>query len=84
MSGRDGASSDRGGHRLLVSILVFIGMVTSLVSSLGAPLLPTIARVDRVSLDEAQWSLTVAVLVGAVASPIMGRLRTGPGGPDPS
>ena len=64
--------------RALVPTLVFIGTVTALVSSLGAPLLPTIARVDRVSLDEAQWSLTVAVLVGAVSSPIMGRLGDGP------
>jgi MFS family permease len=68
----------RAAPRSLVPVLVFIGMVTALVSSLGAPLLPTIARVDRVSLDEAQWSLTVTVLVGAVSSPIMGRLGDGP------
>lgn len=75
MTESSGVSAAR---RSLVPVLVFIGMVTALVSSLGAPLLPTIARVDRVSLDEAQWSLTVAVLVGAVASPIMGRLGDGP------
>jgi len=75
--GRDAAEDHGAAHRHLVPILVFIGMVASLVSSLGAPLLPTIAKVDHVSLDEAQWSLTVAVLVGAVASPIMGRLGDG-------
>jgi len=75
--GWDAAEDHGAAHRHLVPILVFIGMVASLVSSLGAPLLPTIAKVDHVSLDEAQWSLTVAVLVGAVASPIMGRLGDG-------
>lgn len=64
--------------RALVPVLVLIGMVTSVVSSLGAPLLPTIARVDHVSLGDAQWSLTVTVLVGAVAAPILGRLGDGP------
>lgn len=62
----------------LLPVLVLIGMVTSVVSSLGAPLLPTIARVDHVSLGEAQWSLTVTMLVGAVAAPILGRLGDGP------
>ena len=73
-----GLSSTEHAPRALVPLLVFIGMVTALVSSLGAPLLPNIAKVDHVSLDEAQWSLTVAVLVGAVSSPIMGRLGDGP------
>lgn len=73
-----GTGGGPAAQRWLVPVLVFIGMVTALVSSLGAPLLPTIARVDHVSLDEAQWSLTVAVLVGAVSSPIMGRLGDGP------
>lgn len=62
----------------LVPVLVLIGMVTSVVSSLGAPLLPTIARVDHVSLGDAQWSLTVTMLVGAVAAPILGRLGDTP------
>ena len=31
----------------LVPVLVFMGMVAAIVSSLGAPLIPTIARVDR-------------------------------------
>jgi MFS family permease len=60
-------------------VLVLIGMVTSVVSSLGAPLLPTIARVDHVSLGDAEWSLTVTLFVGAVAAPVLGRLGDGPG-----
>ncbi len=64
--------------RALVPVLILIGMVTSVVSSLGAPLLPTIARVDHVSLGDAQWSLTVTMLVGAVTAPLLGRLGDGP------
>lgn len=64
-------------HRVLVPVLVCLGMVVAVVSSLGAPLIPTIAAVDRVSLADAQWSLTVTLLVGAIATPTMGRLGDG-------
>lgn len=64
--------------RALVPVLVFIGMVVAVVSSLGAPLVPTIASADGVSLASAQWSLTIALLLGAVATPTMGRLGDGP------
>jgi predicted MFS family arabinose efflux permease len=52
-------------------------MVASIVSSLGAPLLPTIARDFHDSLSTAQWSLTIALLTGAVSAPLMGRLGDG-------
>lgn len=52
-------------------------MVAAVISSLGAPLIPDVARSLRVSLDSAQWSLTAALLSGAVAAPIMGRLGDG-------
>ncbi|MFE0462760.1 MFS transporter [Kitasatospora sp. NPDC058965] len=65
-------------ERALVPVLVFLGTVVAVISSLGAPLVPTIATVDHVSLSEAQWSLTVTMLVGAVATPVMGRLGDGP------
>ncbi len=64
--------------RALVPVLVFVGMVVAVVSSLGAPLVPTIAAVERVSLSSAQWSLTITLLVGALATPTMGRLGDGP------
>lgn len=68
-----------GGSRpALVPVLVFLGMVVAVVSSLGAPLIPTIALVDHVSLAEAQWSLTITLVVGAVATPALGRLGDGP------
>ena len=65
-------------ERALVPVLVFLGMVVSVVSSLGAPLIPTIARTEHVSLATAQWSLTVTLLAGALATPTMGRLADGP------
>ncbi|MFN2537128.1 MAG: MFS transporter [Mycobacteriales bacterium] len=63
--------------RRLVPVLVYVGMVSSVVSSLGAPLVPTIARDTHVSLASAQWSLTISLLVGAVATPTLGRLGDG-------
>ena len=57
--------------------LVYLGMVVAVVSSLGAPLVPTIAADTGVSLADAQWSLTISLLMGAVATPTMGRLGDG-------
>ena len=65
-------------QRALVPVLVFLGMVVAVVSSLGAPLIPTLAAADHVSLATAQWSLTVTLLAAAVATPITGRLADGP------
>ncbi|WP_328721889.1 MFS transporter [Streptomyces sp. NBC_00247] len=65
-------------QRALVPVLVFIGTVVAVISSLGAPLVPTIAEVDHVSLSDAQWSLTVTLLVGSIATPVMGRMGDGP------
>jgi len=62
---------------LLVPTLVFVGLLVAIVSSLGAPLVPTIAQVDNVPLSTAQWVLTAALLTGALATPIMGRLADG-------
>lgn len=64
--------------RAFVPGLVFIGTVVSIISSLGAPLIPTLARDLHSSLGSTQWSLTVTMLVGAVASPVVGRLGDGP------
>lgn len=62
----------------LVPVLIGVTMVVSIVSSLGAPLIPSVAESLGISLDSAQWSLTAALLAGAVAAPIMGRLGDGP------
>jgi MFS family permease len=57
---------------------VGIGLVVSVISSLGAPLIPGLARELDSSLSATQWSLTVTLLVGAVTSPVIGRLGDGP------
>lgn len=65
-------------HRAFVPGLLFIGTVVSIISSLGAPLIPTIAADLGTTLSSAQWSLTATMLVGAVATPVIGRLGDGP------
>ncbi|SDJ29428.1 Major Facilitator Superfamily protein [Frankineae bacterium MT45] len=64
--------------RALVPVLVYVGLLVAVVSSLGSPLIPTIATDYGVSLGAAQWSLTITLLVGAVSSPVIGRLGDGP------
>src|SRR6476619_4350367 len=63
--------------RALVPVLIFVGTVVAVISSLGAPLIPAIARTMGTSLPHAQWALTVTLLVGAVATPVVGRLGDG-------
>jgi MFS family permease len=58
--------------------LVTVAALVAIVSSLGAPLIPTIARTDKVSLSTAEWLLTAALMTGALATPAMGRLADGP------
>lgn len=65
-------------QRALVPVLVSACMLVAIVSSVGAPLIPTISVQDHVSPANAQWSLTVTLLVGAVSTPAMGRLGDGP------
>ena len=62
---------------LLLPTLIFVGLLVAIVSSLGAPLVPTIAHTYGVSLSTAQWVLTAALLTGALATPVMGRLADG-------
>ncbi|MFI8233977.1 MFS transporter [Streptomyces sp. NPDC085900] len=48
------------------------------VASLGTPLITSVATTFHVSLHSAQWTLTIALLSGAVATPVLGRLGAGP------
>jgi MFS family permease len=64
--------------RALVPVLLFVGTVVAVISSLGAPLVPAVAETMGASLPGAQWSLTITLLVGAVATPVVGRLGDGP------
>jgi MFS family permease len=61
----------------LAPALIFIAATSAVVSSLGAPLIPVIARSEHVPLGTAQWLLTAALLAGAVVTPGMGRLADG-------
>ena len=64
--------------RFLVATVVFIGLVVAVGGSLGAPLITAVAEHYHVSLAAAQWTLTIALLSGAVATPVLGRLGSGP------
>lgn len=63
--------------RPFVAVLVGITLVVAIISSLGAPLLPDVAKELNVSLPNAQWSLTAALIAGAIAAPVLGRLGDG-------
>src|SRR5580693_2158360 len=65
-------------RRLFVPVLVLTGSLLAVVSSLGAPLIPTLSRAEGVSLSTGEWILTIALLTGALATPVMGRLADGP------
>ncbi|MFJ5938620.1 MFS transporter [Streptomyces sp. NPDC093071] len=62
----------------LLPSLMFTSLTVSVISTLGAPMVPTIAREQHVSLSAAQWVLTATLLAGAVAGPVLGRLGDGP------
>ncbi|GIG55858.1 MFS transporter [Longispora fulva] len=64
--------------RLLVPSQIFIALVVAAVASLGTPLITSVATTFHVSLDNAQWTLTITLLSGAVATPVLGRLGAGP------
>ncbi len=50
----------------------------AVIGSVGAPLITPVATGMHVSLDVAQWTLTVPLFTGAIASPVLGRLGSGP------
>lgn len=57
--------------------LATITTVAAVVSSLGAPLVPSIAASYDVPLGTAQWVLTATLLSGAVVTPVLGRWGSG-------
>jgi len=72
------APAARTEPRLLVPALMFIALVVAAVGSLGAPLITSVAGTFHVSLAAAQWTLTITLLSGAIATPLLGRLGAGP------
>ena len=69
--------ADNPSARRLTATLVLAAMTVSVQSTLGTPLIPTISRDMHVSLEAAQWMLTLTLLVGVVATPVLGRLGDG-------
>jgi predicted MFS family arabinose efflux permease len=67
----------RGTQRFLIASLMFIALVVAVVGSLGAPLITSVSAVYRVPLSSAQWTLTITLLAGAIATPVLGRLGSG-------
>lgn len=65
-------------HAQLPAFLVFVGLAGAVIGSLGAPLITAVAEAYNVSLAASQWTLTIALLAGAVATPVFGRLGAGP------
>lgn len=59
-------------------MLFYAALASSVVTSLGTLLVPFVATMYNIPVSEAQWMFTVNLLVGAVATPIMGRLSDGP------
>jgi MFS family permease len=64
--------------RAALPVLVAVSGLVAVVTSLGAPLIPSIAQSDGVSLSTGEWVLTAALMSGALATPAMGRLADGP------
>ena len=62
---------------MLAAVLVLLAVESTAVASLGTPLLPAIETSDHVSLAASQWTLTIALLTGAVTTPLLGRLGDG-------
>lgn len=68
----------RSEARLLVPSVIFIALVVAAVASLGTPLITMVATSYDVPLSTAQWTLTIALLSGAITTPVLGRLGAGP------
>lgn len=75
--GGDSSAETRRDSRLAATV-VLVSLVVAVVGSLGAPLITAVAREYDVSLSAAQWTLTGPLLSGAVATPLLGRLGSGP------
>ena len=64
-------------HPLLAAALLFMALVVAAVGSLGTSLITRVAATYHVSLAAAQWTLTLTLLSGAVATPVLARLGSG-------
>ncbi|MDT0343527.1 MFS transporter [Streptomyces litchfieldiae] len=58
----------------IVGVLCAAGIVTSLMQAIVVPLIPDLPRLLGTSAANASWVVTVTLLSGAVATPVLGRL----------
>ena len=72
------APSRHSAPRALAPVLMFTALLVAAIGSLGAPLITRVATTFHVSLDGAQWTLTITLFTSAIATPLLGRLGAGP------
>ncbi|GAA1681906.1 membrane transport protein [Citricoccus zhacaiensis] len=68
------AASPAVNPRLLVAVLAATGIVVSLAQTLVVPILGDLPVIFGTDVATASWVITVTLLVGAVSTPVMGRL----------
>ncbi|HVV21384.1 MAG TPA: MFS transporter, partial [Pseudonocardiaceae bacterium] len=61
----------RGG---VTAVLAFAGVVVAVVQTLIVPVLPALPELLHTSRSSSAWVVTVTLLTGAVATPVLGRL----------
>ncbi len=59
---------------LIIAVLGFGGIVVALMQTLIVPLVPILPRILHADAADASWAITATLLVGAVVTPIAGRL----------
>ncbi|MGB3707465.1 MFS transporter [Gordonia sp. (in: high G+C Gram-positive bacteria)] len=67
-------SATPGNDRLAVAVLCAAGIVVSLMQTIIVPLIPDLPKLLHTSPTNATWALTITLLMGAVVTPISGRL----------
>ncbi|TMR09921.1 MFS transporter, partial [Nonomuraea zeae] len=68
------APAARSGGGGIVSVLAVAGIVGSLMQTLVVPLIGELPRLLSTSAANTSWVITVTLLVGAVATPVVGKL----------
>lgn len=74
---RRAGASEQWAWLPLVPVLVSAALISSVVVTLGAPLIPLIQQRFGLSVEIAQWSYTITLLVAAACTPVLGRVADG-------
>lgn len=64
-------------ERALSHAIIATALLGAVIGGVGAPLITSAALELHVSLDAAQWTLTLTLFTGAVTAPVLGRLGAG-------